>query len=90
MVADLAPGEDAAEATRLLQHQAEGLVEDHKRNLLKSIDELYQLTLKQAEARGLKRELENVSKRLEELRKEHPDLDFAQIGNGDDEQKEVF
>src|SRR6266581_1934161 len=52
MTATLENGEDAAIATRALQQRAEGLVEDHKQALLRSIEELYQLTTKQAEIRG--------------------------------------
>src|SRR5216684_1345039 len=74
MVAELAEGEDALAATKQLQQQAEGLVEDHKQGLLKSLEELYQLTERQAEMRGLQKELSKAQTRLSEIRSEHPEL----------------
>lgn len=74
MEATLAPDEDPAKATRELQSKAEGLVEDHKQQLLKSLEELYQLTERQSEMRGLQRELERAQGRLNALRTEHPEL----------------
>lgn len=74
MTATLEEGENPTVAARDLQQRAEGLVEDHKQSLLRSIEELYQLTTKQAEMRGLQRELKNAQDRLEEIRKEHPQL----------------
>jgi len=74
MTATLEDGEDAAKATRELQAKAEQIVEDHKRGLLTSIEEPYQLTERQAEMRGLQHELERAQKRLEEIRSENPTL----------------
>ena len=74
LTATLDEGEDSSAATRDLQQRAEGLVEDHKRSLLHSIEELYQLTQKQAEVRGLQTELNRAQKRLEAIRSEHPEL----------------
>jgi hypothetical protein len=74
MTATLDEGEDAATATKELQSRAEGLVEDHKRGLLTSIEELYQLTARHAEMRGLQTELQRAQNRLAEIRKEHPTL----------------
>jgi predicted KAP-like P-loop ATPase len=74
MTATLDDGEDAAEAAKQLQQRAEGLVEDHKQGLLKSLEELYSLTTKQAEMRGLQRQLADAQSRLDEIRKEHPQL----------------
>lgn len=78
--ATLAEGEDAAAAAKALQAQAEGLVEDHKQAMLRSIEELYQLSERQAELRGLQRELERAQLRMAEIRKEHPEL---QLTNGE-------
>lgn len=72
--ADLTEGDDPKACAKALQVQAEGLVEDHKQGLLKSIEELYQLTTRQAEMRGLERELQKTQARLEEIRKETPGL----------------
>ena len=77
MTATLEEGEDAAKATRELQAKAEQIVEDHKRGLLTSIEELYQLTERQAEMRGLQQELERAQKRLEAIRSENPTLQLG-------------
>ena len=74
MEATLEPGEDATQAARELQARAEGLVEDHKQGMLRSIEELYQLTERQAEMTGLQRELERAQRRLDDLRQAHPEL----------------
>lgn len=72
--ASLDEGEDPATAARELQAKAEGLVEDHKRSLLKSIEELYQLTERQSEMRGLQKQLQQAQSRIEEIRNENPEL----------------
>jgi hypothetical protein len=74
MTADLSEGEDPLAATRQLQAQAEALVEDHKQSLLKSLEELYLMSERQAEMRGLQRQLEDAQIRLNEIRKELPGL----------------
>lgn len=74
MTATLDDGEDATRAAQLLQAKAEQCVEDHKQGLLRSIEELYQLTEKQAEVRGLQNELERAQKRLTQIRTENPTL----------------
>lgn len=74
MTATLDEGEDPLVASRDLQQRAEGLVEDHKRGLLHSIEELYQLTERQAEVRGLQKELQHTQERLDKIRTEHPTL----------------
>ena len=77
MTATIEDGEDPHVAVRDLQQRAEGLVEDHKRGLLHSIEELYQLTERQAEVRGLQQELERAQKRLESIRSENPTLQLG-------------
>jgi hypothetical protein len=77
MTATLSETENPAEAVKHLQAQAEQLVEDHKRGLLASIEELYQLTERQAEMRGLQQELERAQKRLEAIRSENPTLQLG-------------
>ena len=74
MRATLDEGEDVSAATKELQARAEGLVEDHKNGLLRSIEELYQLTERQTEVRGLQKELLRAQDRLSEIRKTHPEL----------------
>lgn len=74
MTAALADGEDATQAVQELQARAEQLVEDHKRGLLTSINELYNLTERQAEMRGLQDQLTRTQNRLKEIRDENPSL----------------
>ncbi len=72
--ASLEEGEDPLAAARELQAKAEGLVEDHKRSLLNSIEELYQLTERQSEMRGLQKQLQEAQKRINQIREESPEL----------------
>ena len=74
MTATIEDGEDSTKAAQELQARAEQIVEDHKQGLLSSIEELYQLTQRQAEMRGLQAELKRAQDRLLEIRKEHPTL----------------
>jgi outer membrane protein TolC len=76
--ASLDVGEDPAAAAKALQQQAEGLVEDHKQSLLTSIEELYQLTQHQAEVMGLQRQLVQAQERLDQVRKEYPQLSLPE------------
>lgn len=76
LTATLDEGEDAAAAARSLQAKAEGLVEDHKNGLLRSIEELHNLTERQSELRGLQKQLQSAQSRIEEIRKENPDLNL--------------
>lgn len=77
MEATIDDGESAADATRHLQSQAEGLVEDHKNSLLKSIEELHRLTETQSELRGLQRQLEAAQSRINDIRTENPTLQLT-------------
>jgi hypothetical protein len=74
LTATLEAGDDPEQCARTLQAKAEGLVEDHKQGMLRSIEELYQLSARQAEMRGLEKELKRAQDRLDEIRKEHPVL----------------
>lgn len=85
--AQLAASDDAAAAVKALQAQAEGLVEDHKQNMLRSIEELYQLGQKREEMIGLQRQLQRAQSRLDEIRKEHPQL---ALGNGAEQTESSF
>lgn len=78
LVAALEPGEDARACVQALQRQAEGMVEDHKRNMLKSLEDLHQLTERQAEMRGLHQQLTSAQSRLDEIRAEHPELKLTE------------
>lgn len=72
-------GEDAVAATKALQAQAEQLVEDHKNHLLKTLEESYQLTERQAEVRGLQKQLTAAQTRLTEIRSENPALELGEV-----------
>lgn len=78
--ADVQDGDDTAFCVRQLQAAAEQMVEDHKNGLLKSIEELHQLTEHQAEVRGLQLTLTQAQERMEQIRKQHPELKL--IGDG--------
>lgn len=80
LVAELLDDDDPLVATRELQQRAEGLVEDHKNGLLKSIEELHQLTEQQAEMRGLQQQLKAAQDRINQIREKHPEL---QLSNGE-------
>lgn len=75
--ADLADGDDPIACAKELQQQAETLVEDHKRTMLRSIEELHRLTERQAEMRRLGDEMKRVQTRLDEIREEHPQLELS-------------
>ena len=78
ITASLEDGEDSNDAARMLQAQAEGLVEDHKNGMLKSIEELHQLTERQSEVRGLEEQLKRAQDRLTAIRSETPLLTSGQ------------
>ena len=70
--ANLAPGEDAQKVIKDLQALAEKSVEDHKQGLLRSLEELNNLTERQREMTTLADQLTRNQRRLEEIRKEYP------------------
>jgi len=80
--ASVPEGEDPVACVRQLQAQAEGLVEDHKQGMLRSLEELYQLSERQAEMLGLQSQLKRTQDRLDEIRKAHPEL---KLTNGEAE-----
>lgn len=86
MTASLEDGEDPETAVRSLQHRAEGLVEDHKRGLLASIEELHKLGEFQQEMIGLQDQLQRAQARLQQIREENPSLQQLQVANGQGEQ----
>lgn len=78
---EVLPGEDAGEVAKRLQVQAEGLVEDLKQSMLKSLEELYHLSKTQARIEGLRSTIERAQRELNVARKElpAPTLDQDQI-----------
>jgi hypothetical protein len=67
-------GDDPIAATKELQRQAESLVEDHKQNMLKSLEDLYELTERQREMTTLEQQLGRAQSRLDDIRKTYPKL----------------
>jgi hypothetical protein len=74
MVATVSEGEDAEACVKELQGKVERLVEDHKNNLLRSIEELRELSSMRQEMNSLESSIRRGQERLEELRKTHPGL----------------
>jgi len=81
--ATLIEGEDPVAAARELQRKAEGIVEDHKQSLLRSIEELHAMTQLQEEVRGLEQTLGRAQDRLKGIRQEHPQLALNDGGKGE-------
>lgn len=71
--AALEEGEDWQEATKSLQATAERLVEDHKRHMLASIEELEQLSRKQAEVASIEASIVRAQAKLAALRRGEAD-----------------
>ena len=78
LTATLDESDDAKVAVQQLQAQAEGMVEDHKQGLLKSIEELHNLSERTAEVQGLQRQLQQAQTRLEQIRTENPEPKLLQ------------
>jgi hypothetical protein len=72
--ATIAEGEDPDATTKQLQAKAESLVEDHKRNMLQSLEELHHLEQAQAEMINLEKHFTDTQERIKELREKHPRL----------------
>jgi predicted RNase H-like nuclease (RuvC/YqgF family) len=85
--ATIEDGDIPEECVQKLQAKAEGLVEDHKQGLLKSIKELYQLTQRQAEVQGLQKTLQQAQERMEQIRREFPDVKL--LPNSDEQGNDV-
>lgn len=84
--ATLEDGDDPVAATKALQTQAEGLVEDHKNGLLKSINDLYQMTEAKSKLIGLARQLREAQRETDALRQKWPELAQLQLQSGEPEQ----
>lgn len=79
MKATLEDGEDPVASAKKLQAQCEELVEDHKRNMLKSLEDLYDLTERQKEMMSLRGSLEKAQARLSEIREHYPQLEQVSL-----------
>jgi len=74
MSASLANGDDADAAVRTLQAKAEALVEQHKQQLLETIEDLYQSAQIESELANLEESLRRAQARMEELRRRKTEL----------------
>lgn len=72
--ASLDDGDDPEKVLSDLQAKAEKSVEDHKQNLLHSLEELHYLSEAQRDMTTLAEQIERSQKRLDEIRKAHPQL----------------
>ena len=77
--ATLAAGEAAVQATKTLQQQAEQLVEDHKQNLLKSLEDIYELGEAKTRMLGLARQMKSAQDELDALRKQWPQMEQLKL-----------
>lgn len=84
MSASLDAGEDPIAATRQLQAKAESLVEDHKQSLLRSIEELHELTESKRELISIEGQLTRLQERTAEIRKAHPQLALSLVEGKDE------
>lgn len=75
-------GEDANAAIAKLQALAEKTVEDHKQNLLRSLEELHYLTQAQRDMTTLAEQIQISQARLDDIRKNHPQLSLPAVENG--------
>ena len=83
--ADLEEGEDAAKAIKELQAKAESLVEDHKNNMLQSIEEIREIRELDREAQSLEETLKRGQERLVEIRKRRGDQPLLPLETNKDE-----
>lgn len=80
--AALGEGDDPVAATKQLQALADGLVEDHKQGMLKSIEELHRLTEAQQRMIGLSRQLKANQDEIDRIRAEWPALNQLSLTEG--------
>lgn len=72
--AQLDDGEDFEAVAKDLQAKAEGMIEDHSRYMVKSLEELEELTRRQAKVASLEASIRRAQEDLDRLRKEMPAL----------------
>lgn len=63
-------GDDAEACVKELQAKAESIVEDHKRNLLSSLEDAYELEQRQQRVQSLESSIRRAQKELDDLRKQ--------------------
>jgi hypothetical protein len=74
MTATLDDGDDAREATKHLQAKAEQLVEDHKNNLLRTLEQIYEQEQIDGQIASLEHDLTTAQQRLDRLRGQRQEL----------------
>lgn len=74
MTATLEESDDPDVCAKVLQQRAESLVEDHKQAMLTSLDEIHDMKVAEQELAELGRTINRQQARINELRKEHPQL----------------
>lgn len=74
LTATIQPGDDATACIKQLQADAEQLVEDHKNHLLASIEQLQQMSERQAQVARLSTTIARAQRELDEIRDQYPEL----------------
>ena len=85
MTATLEEGDDPQACAKTLQQQAETLVEEHKQTMLKSLHELETLKRSQQELQELGRLMKQQQSRIDDLRREHPELNLLPANSSRDD-----
>lgn len=88
--ASIDEGEDATVVVKELQAKAEGLMEDHKRNLLKSLRELKELSDARQEMVDAEQSIKRTQARLDEMRAKHPELKLLPEGEDAKEMERAY
>jgi hypothetical protein len=94
--AELDEGEDFKAVAKDLQATAEGMIEDHSRYMVRSLEELENLTRKQARVASLEASIRRAQSDLDELRKDMPALQAiagdrpASDGDDDEDDNDPF
>ncbi len=87
--AEVLPGEDFEAITKDLQAKVEGMIEDHSRSMVRSLEELEDLTRRQAKVASLESSIRRAQMDLDLLRKDMPALaDLSKKDKEPDEEPE--
>lgn len=81
--ATLDEGDDFEQVIKDLQAKAEQLVEDHKRHMLSSLEEIHDLSERQQEMASLARSISRAQSRIDAIRKENPQITLLPAGEVD-------
>lgn len=81
----LEEGEDYEKAVKDLQARAERMIEDHKNNMLSSLKELHTIEMYQDDVANLEDQIRRAQARLNEIRKENPQLRLEDNTGGEGE-----